>query len=179
MHIPITVSNKKIPKGTRIIKQKLTKKINTKEGKKNHYTFGGGEGSPAGWKAKGHQKCHKLNVAGKLKRRQRSAVSRLANSERRDLRAERCNRRALSVAIELHRRRFTSLASPLSFIGDSWLLMELIGDGGSFIGNARSLSVTVGFFPLGFFRLAWFFFFFFFLTEMLGLKCFVICCVLY
>ena len=26
MHIPITVSNKKIPKGTRIIKKKLTQK---------------------------------------------------------------------------------------------------------------------------------------------------------
>ena len=33
MHIPITVSNKKIPKGTRIIKQKLTKKL-TQKGKK-------------------------------------------------------------------------------------------------------------------------------------------------
>ena len=84
MHIPITVSNKKIPKGTRIIKQKLTKKINTKEGKKNHYTFGGGEGSPAGWKAKGHQMCHKLNVAGKLKCRQRSVASRSASSKHRD-----------------------------------------------------------------------------------------------
>ena len=55
MHIPITVSNKKIPKGTRIIKQKLTKKINTKEGKKKPLHFWGrrrvagwveGEGSP-------------------------------------------------------------------------------------------------------------------------------------
>ena len=55
MHIPITVANKKIPKGTRIIKQKLTKKINTKEGKKKPLHFWGrrrvagwveGEGSP-------------------------------------------------------------------------------------------------------------------------------------
>ena len=35
MHIPITVSNKKIPKGTRIIKQKLTKKL-TQKGKKKY-----------------------------------------------------------------------------------------------------------------------------------------------
>ena len=62
MHIPITVSNKKIPKGTRIIKQKLTKKLTQKEKKKKktHYTFGGGEGLLAGWEAKGRRKRHEL-----------------------------------------------------------------------------------------------------------------------
>ena len=70
MHIPITVSNKKIPKGTRIIKQKLTKKLTQK---KKIYIYPlheglsvvvggeglpvgvGGERSPDGWKAKGYQ----------------------------------------------------------------------------------------------------------------------------
>ena len=50
MHIPITVSNKKIPKGTRIIKQKLTKKLTQKEEKKNtDYMFGGGRRRVADW----------------------------------------------------------------------------------------------------------------------------------
>ena len=47
MHIPITVSNKKIPKGTRIIKQKLTKKLTQKEEKKKYRLH------VWGWKAKG------------------------------------------------------------------------------------------------------------------------------
>ena len=56
--------------------------------------FGGGEGSLAGWEAKGRRKCRELNVAGELKRRQRSAASRSTSSERRDLQAKRCDRRA-------------------------------------------------------------------------------------
>ena len=56
--------------------------------------FGRGEGSLAGWEAKGHRKCRELNVAGELKRRQRSAASRSTSSERRDLQAKRCDRRA-------------------------------------------------------------------------------------
>ena len=57
MHIPIIVSNKKIPKGTRIIKQKFTKKLTQKgkkKKKKTHYTFRRGKGSPVGCEANGH-----------------------------------------------------------------------------------------------------------------------------
>ena len=65
MHIPITVSNKKIPKGTRIIKKKLTQKEKKKYplhvwGRRRVASWVGGEGSPTGWKAKGHQKRREL-----------------------------------------------------------------------------------------------------------------------
>ena len=62
MHIPITVSNKtKIPKGTRIIKQKLTKKLTQKVKKKLPITR---LGSPIGWKVKGHRMGGRRIVTG-------------------------------------------------------------------------------------------------------------------
>ena len=61
--------------------------------------FGGGEGSLAGWEAKGRRKCRELNVTSELKRRQRLAAWWSTSSERRDLRAERRDRRAQSVTI--------------------------------------------------------------------------------
>ena len=49
---------------TRIIKKKLIKKL-TQKGKKNtHYMFGGGEGLPAGWEAKGRWLGKTRRVAG-------------------------------------------------------------------------------------------------------------------
>ena len=98
--------------------------------------------------------------------------------KRRDWQAERHDRRAK--------------ASPLSFINngklkhhnrraerhDRWAKASSL----SFIGDDRSLLATVGFFALGFlvqfgfflFFFLFFFFFFFSLTEMLGLKCWVL-----
>ena len=38
--------------------------------------FGRGEGSLAGWEAKGRWKCRELNVVDELKRRQRSVALR-------------------------------------------------------------------------------------------------------
>ena len=116
MHIPITVSNKKIPKGTRIIKKKLTKKLTQKEEKKNtDYMFGGGrrrvadwvegEGSPTGWKAKGHRKCHELKRRWMKRHRRAKATPTIGDLKRCQWRSELLPTASRSVSISELKRR--------------------------------------------------------------------------
>ena len=108
MHIPITVSNKKIPKGTRIIKQKLTKKLTQKEEKKKiPITCLGveGEGSPTGWKAKGHRKCHELKRRWMKHHRRAKATPTIGDLKRCQWRPELLPTASRSVAISELKRR--------------------------------------------------------------------------
>ena len=136
-----------------------------------------------------------LNVAGELKRRQRSAASRSTSSERRNLWAERRDQRAQSVTIcelkvaigELrvsrsssseHRdRRALSVAicELRVAIDELWASpLSFNGDGSRAERCRWASSATVGFFVP-----AWFFFFFWpkclgwNVLWIAGLKCFV------